>query len=90
VSSSDELAIKNTENAESLALWLSEIGLAPIAATLIESFGSLSALMAQLVYVGQPMLQGWVSDEKLTGLAQLLEDEQKSVDLAARLRAGSQ
>ena len=57
-----------------------------MAATLIESFGSLTALMAQFVYIGQPMLQGWVSNERLTGLAQLLEDEQQSADLAARLR----
>ena len=86
MSSSNELEINNTESAESVALWLSELGLGSMAATLIESFGSLSALMAQFVYIGQPMLQGWVSNERLTGLAQLLEDEQQSADLAARLR----
>ncbi len=78
--------MKNAESAESVALWLSELGLGSMAATLIESFGSLTALMAQFVYIGQPMLQGWVSNERLTGLAQLLEDEQQSADLAARLR----
>jgi hypothetical protein len=86
VPSSNDLADKNTEKTESVALWLSELGIASIAATLIESIGSLSALLAQFVYIGQPMLRGWVAKERLTGLAQVLEDEKQSADLAVRLR----
>jgi hypothetical protein len=45
-----------------------------IAAWLIESSGPWALICAQLVYIGQPLLQPFVSNDRMEALAVLLED----------------
>ena len=75
-----------SEAAEGLELWLADLGIAKLAASFIEAFGSLSSLLAQFLYIGQPLLEAWLPAEKLSSLAEMLEDEEQSAAMAARLR----
>ncbi len=43
-------------------------------ATLLEAFGPLTVIGAQLIYVSQPLLGRSLPGEQLDGLARLLED----------------
>lgn len=47
-----------------------------VVAAVLEAGGPLSLIGAQLVYFGQPLLRGFVPDEKLHALASLLEDRE--------------
>lgn len=76
------------EAAESLELWFVNLGIARLAATFIEAFGSLSSVLAQFLYVSQPLLDAWLPADKLNSLAEMLEDEEQSAALAVRLRKG--
>lgn len=67
---------------------LTRLGMAPIAAALIESLGMLKTVFAQLLYLGQPLLDGWLPDESVETLANLLEDEEQSAAFSALLREG--
>jgi len=87
VSPSEDLPAPSELN-KSLEIWLADLGIAKIAAVFIETFGSLSGLLAQFLYVSQPLLETWLPAERLTSLAESLEDEQKSAALATRLRMG--
>ena len=74
-----------------MEIWAREItrlGLAHVAAALIESFEMLNTLFAQLLYLGQPLLDGWLPAERVESLAKLLEDEEQSAAFSALLREG--
>ena len=47
-------------------------------AVLLEITGPLNLLAAQVVYLGQPLLSGWLLSSKLTALAGMLEDPTKT------------
>ena len=47
-------------------------------AALLEVTGPLTLLAAQAVYLGQPLLGGWLPGGKLTALAGMLEDPHKT------------
>ena len=64
------------------AHFLQRWGLDDFAALLLESLGPLKILVAQLVYVGQPLL----GNNSWQAAAHLLEDEEESMTFAAFLR----
>ncbi len=49
-------------------------GLTKWVAALLEAFGPLTVIGAQLIYIGQPFLRRSAYEEQLDGLACLLED----------------
>lgn len=73
---------------ENLEHWLAELGIAKLAANFIEMFGPLSSVLAQFLYISQPLLEIWLPANKLSSLAEYLEDEEQSAAFAARLRRG--
>jgi len=68
--------------AKNLQLW----GLTRWAAAILEAFGPLSVVMAQVIYIGQPLLSRSIPGEKLTGLAKMLEDSQATYTFIDFLR----
>ena len=68
--------------AQSLKRWK----LAAFAAAFLESGGAFAALVAQSIYLAEPMLEIWAPRRRLDGLAQLLEDPHQTADFAALLR----
>jgi hypothetical protein len=65
---------------------LQRLGLQEIVAALLEAAGPMTILFAQAVYVGQPLLRGAVSGERLQALARMFEDPQESRTFANFLR----
>jgi hypothetical protein len=55
-------------------------------AAVLEAAGPLTVLGAQLVYIGKPLLQGFVPGDKLDSLALLLEDTTQTHAFIALLR----
>jgi hypothetical protein len=53
---------------------------------LLEAGGPLTVLIAQLIYIGQPMLNQTGSQNQWLALAELLEDQEKTRSFAAYLR----
>ena len=53
---------------------------------LLEGGGPLTALMAQMFYLGQPFLSRGSAPDHLLALAELLEDKEESRTFAAFLR----
>ncbi len=53
---------------------LQRLGLHNLTATLLESGGPVNVLGAQLIYMGQPVLNGLLPQENLQALAELLEE----------------
>ena len=71
------------------AVWAQRLqhwGLESFAAALLESAGPLKLLGAQLVYIGQPTLNGFLPDEQLSALANLLENDVHSSSFVKILR----
>jgi hypothetical protein len=68
------------------AHFLQRIGLQQIAAGLLEAAGPLAWFAAQLVYVGQPFLDGSQPGGQWQALARLLESQEESRSFAAFLR----
>lgn len=65
---------------------LQRLGLHEIVAALLEASGPLTILLAQVVYVGQPLLRGAIPSDHLRDLARLFEDPQESRSFANYLR----
>ncbi len=61
-------------------------GLKDITAALLESAGPLTILLAQLVYISQPLLRGVIPGSRLQALALLFEDQEESRSFAYFLR----
>jgi hypothetical protein len=56
------------------------------AASLLEASGPFNLAGAQLVYFGQPILNGLLPNDRLEALARLLEDPQAMADFVRELR----
>lgn len=56
------------------------------AAVILEAAGPLTVLLAQMVYLGQPLLGSTGPQSRWTALAQLLEDREATRSFAAYLR----
>ncbi len=67
---------------------LQALGLEEEAAALLEATGPLNLLGAQLVYLGQPLLRGWLPEDGLNTLATMLEDPQHTRAFVQQLREG--
>jgi hypothetical protein len=65
---------------------LRRIGLGNLAAWVLEAAGPLTALGAQIVYLGSPLLRPGLTNQKLDSLAELLEDSDKMKAFTAYLR----
>jgi hypothetical protein len=70
------------EWAERLRSWRVE----EVVATLLEAIGPLNFIGAQLLYFGQPLLRGFVSDGRLEALAEILEEDKNLTLFIAILR----
>ncbi len=68
--------------ARNLHMW----GVSELAATLLEILGPLTILGAQLVYIGQPILNGSASSIHLDALAQMLENSTETQAFVEYLR----
>jgi hypothetical protein len=71
--------------ARTLHRWKAENGVA----ALLEIAGSLNVLLAQLLYISQPMLSGAVSSNSLHSIARVLEDPDDRRQFIALLREAS-
>jgi hypothetical protein len=65
---------KNQSTWDSWARALQRWGIRKSAASLLEAAGSLSVLVAQVLYLSQPLLSGTVSSRSLQAFAQVLEN----------------
>jgi hypothetical protein len=68
------------------ARFLQRFGIQQSAATVLEAAGPLTWLLAQVVYLGQPFLNGSQSGGQWQALAALLEDRAESRSFATFLR----
>ncbi|HAY85769.1 MAG TPA: hypothetical protein DCY42_12865 [Chloroflexi bacterium] len=57
-----------------------------LAAALLEASGPLKLVGAQLVYLGQPVLGGFVANEQLNTLAEMLEEPSRAKTFIRYLR----
>ena len=69
---------------------LNHWGLKDLTAAILEALGPLNILGAQLVYVGQPLLNPFFPEGNLDVLADLLEDPQETQAFIAVLRQSDQ
>jgi hypothetical protein len=58
-----------------------------LTANLLEAAGPFNLVLAQLVYLGQPVLSTFISDQKTSKLAQILEDPAKTALFIETLRS---
>jgi hypothetical protein len=65
---------ENQSTWDSWARALQRWGIRKAAASLLEAAGSLSVLVAQVLYLSQPLLSGAVSSRSLQAFAQVLEN----------------
>lgn len=71
----------NVENQHIWRGWASALhrwGVGGGAAALLEVAGPLKLLAAQAVYLGQPLLDGWLPRRKLAALAGMLDDPENT------------
>ena len=60
-----------------------------IVAALLDAGGPFNTIAAQLVYITQPVIKGFVSDSNITALAELLEDQEHTKRFIRSLREES-
>jgi hypothetical protein len=68
---------------------LQQSGLSELVASLLCSAGSLNLFLAQVMYLGRPLLGQVVSDERYDALVNLFEDQEESRYFAAFIREES-
>jgi hypothetical protein len=68
------------------AATLNHWGLKSLAATILEALGPLNLLGAQVVYLGQPFLNTFLSNNHLNAFANLLEDPEATQAFISTLR----
>jgi hypothetical protein len=68
---------------------LQKWGLRETAASLLDSAGSLSILLAQILYLSQPLLSGTISSHSLQAFAQVLENPVDRKEFVSFLRETS-
>jgi len=59
-------------------------------AVILEAGGPLNTLAAQLVYISQPVMNGFIKDSRISALADLLEEKEHTQDFIQALRGNSQ
>lgn len=64
-------------------------GLEDLVASVIEAAGPLTLIGAQLIYIGQPILDGIIPDGHLSLLAEVLENDEKRTAFVNYLREGA-
>lgn len=62
------------------------LGVEGMAAALLETAGPLTLVMAQTIYIGQPLLKSLLPGERLDKLAELLEEPEKVKGFTRYLR----
>jgi hypothetical protein len=70
----------------SWAQFLQHWGLRRPAALLLDAFGPLGLIFAQMLYIGKPLLGGMLPQGQWDALAGMLEDRQESCKFIAYLR----
>jgi hypothetical protein len=65
---------------------LRRLGINEIVALLLDGAGSMNVLLAQLVYLSQPLLAGMVSQHTLNAFAQVLENPTHRQEFISFLR----
>jgi len=88
------LSLTNRKESErnQWGLWAQQLHrwkLSGFVASLLESAGAFAPMAAQSIYVGQPLLETWVSRPGLKALAELLEDSNEIKAFATYLREES-
>lgn len=68
------------------ARFLHQWGVSELAVALLEVTGPVHLILANLVYVGQPVFSLWIAGERVQALASLFEDQNESKSFAAFLR----
>ncbi len=68
--------------------YLHRHGLEHLAAWVLEAAGPLTALGAQLLYIGGPLLRPAISDHQIDSLAKLLENDGEVRAFSTYLREG--
>jgi hypothetical protein len=71
---------------ETWARQLERWGLARLAAALLESGGAFATLAAQSIYISQPLANTWISNSRLSSIANLLENPEQGIAFASLLR----
>ena len=80
---------------ENQPIWLSwsralhRWGISEAAASILEGAGSIGMLVAQVLYLSQPVLSGVVSERSLHALAVVLEDPAEKLAFVACLKEAS-
>ncbi|MGH2582109.1 MAG: hypothetical protein ACRDFQ_04350 [Anaerolineales bacterium] len=72
-----------------LADWINtlrNLGIARLAANLLESGSLFTTLAAQSLYMGQPLLEPWVPRDRVNQIAAILEEPEAGRQLARLLR----
>jgi hypothetical protein len=75
------------ENREKWIQTLYKLRLQNFFATLLEALGPVSVLGAQLVYLSQPILSSFISQEKSQDFAKILEDPAETASFIKALRS---
>jgi hypothetical protein len=77
---------ENQQNWISWARTLQRWGIKDGVASLLEISGSLSVLLAQIMYISQPILSGAVSSNSIQSLARVLENPDDRREFVSFLR----
>jgi hypothetical protein len=83
------LMSENQQNWNNWARTLHRWGVENGVASLLEIAGSLNVLLAQFLYISQPVLTGAISSRSLYAFAQVLEDPEDRRQFIAILREAS-
>ncbi|HKJ27580.1 MAG TPA: hypothetical protein VJ965_08080 [Anaerolineales bacterium] len=82
----EKLQPDKQEKMQRWAEQLKDRGLHQVAATLLEAAGPLNIVGAQLVYLSQPVLNGFLDDRSLSSLAWMLEEPAQTKSFIQTLR----
>ena len=79
--------MKIQENRENWIKTLYKLGLHNLTATFLEASGPINLLGAQLVYLSQPVLSPFISNEQSRDFARILEDPTETAIFIKALRS---
>ena len=79
--------MKIQENSENWIKTLYKLGLHNLTATFLEASGPINLLGAQLVYLSQPVLSPFISNEQSRDFARILEDPTETAIFIKALRS---
>jgi hypothetical protein len=71
---------------EAWARNLQRWGVREFVAALLDAAGPITILLAQLIYVGQPLMQGIIPGDRMQALARLFDNPEESRSFATFLR----